>query len=258
VYTNAAACIIGLYQRAIGRPADEFRSIYPISMTAGEVVEEVTIAEPQLSESLGEHTRDRLIHMLLSGELQPGLILQERRLASILEISRTPLRAALGQLEVKGLVKREAGRFAVPDGLDIQRVVETFNLRRLLEMEFASLAAGKLPTALSESIRKNSSKLLKQPAPKTAEYWRVDNEFHAAIAEAAGNEFSASLGLDLRRQTHVFVVPRDFDAIKLGILEHLAMVDAIMSGDAARSRELMDEHITHEKAAALSKALGQV
>ena len=224
----------------------------------GEAVEGVTITESQQSESLGEHARDRLIQMLLSGELKPGLILQERRLASILEISRTPLRAALSQLEVKGLVERQAGRFAIPDGLDIQRVVETFNLRRLLEMEFAGLAAGKLPAAQSESIRTNSAKLLKQSSPKIADYWRVDNEFHTAIAEAAGNEFSASLGLDLRRQTHVFVVPRDFDAIELSILEHLALVDAIMSGDAARSRELMGEHIAHEKSAALSKALGQV
>jgi DNA-binding GntR family transcriptional regulator len=189
--------------------------------------------------------------------LKPGLILQERRLASILEISRTPLRAALSQLEVKGLVKRQAGRFAIADGLDIQRVIETFNLRRLLEVEFAGLAAGRLSGEQSESIRASSSKLLKQSAPGTADYWRVDNEFHAAIAEAAGNEFSASLGLDVRRQTHVFIVPRDPDAIKPSILEHLAMVDAIMSGDAARSRELMGEHIAHEKADALSKALGQ-
>jgi DNA-binding GntR family transcriptional regulator len=257
VYTNTEACIIGLHQHAIGRSAVEFRSTYTISRTTAEVVEGVTITESQQSESLGEQTRDRLIEMLLSGELKPGLILQERRLASILEISRTPLRAALSQLEVKGLVKRQAGRFAIPDGLDIQRVVEAFNLRRLLEMEFAGLAAGKLSAAQSEGIRTNSSKLLEQSPPKTADYWRVDNEFHTAIAEAAGNEFSASLGLDLRRQTHVFVAPRDLDAIKLSILEHFAIADAIMSGDAARSRELMDEHIAHEKAAALSKALGE-
>jgi DNA-binding GntR family transcriptional regulator len=43
----------------------------------------------------------------------------------------------------------------------------------------------------------------------------------------------------------------------LSILEHFAIVDAIMSEDAARSRELMDAHIAHEKAAALSKALGE-
>ena len=98
---------------------------------------------------------------------------------------------------------------------------------------------------------------MEQSTPKTADYWRVDNEFHTVIAEAAGNEFSASLGLDLRRQTHVFVAPRDLDAIKLSILEHFAIVDAIMSEDAARSRELMDAHIAHEKAAALSKALGE-
>jgi DNA-binding GntR family transcriptional regulator len=193
--------------------------------------------------------------MLLSGDFEPGLILQERRLASILEVSRTPLREALGQLAVKGLVERQAGRFVIPDAMNIQRVVEAFNLRRLLEVEFAGLAAGRLSALQSDRIRANGLNLIKQAKPPTADYWRVDNELHAAIAEAAGNDFAASLGLDLRRQTHIYVVPRDPEQIRQSILEHFAILDAIMSGDAVRSRELMDEHIANEKSAALSKAL---
>jgi DNA-binding GntR family transcriptional regulator len=193
--------------------------------------------------------------MLLSGDFEPGLILQERRLASILEVSRTPLREALGQLVVKGLVERQAGRFVIPDAMNIQRVVEAFNLRRLLEVEFAGLAAGRLSAPQSDRIRANGLNLIKRSKPPTGDYWRVDDEFHTAIAEAAGNDFAASLGLDLRRQTHIYVVPRDPEQIRQSIHEHFAMLDAVISGDAVRSRELMDEHIANEKSAALSKAL---
>ena len=195
--------------------------------------------------------------MLLSGDLKPGSILQERRLASILEVSRTPLRGALGQLAVKGLVTRQAGRFATLDALNIQRLVEAFNLRRILEAEFAALAARRLPATRFEVIRASSLALNKQSKITSADYWRVDNAFHAAIAEAAGNEFAASLGLDVRRQTHVFIIPRDLDEVQQGFHEHLAILDAVMSGDAALSRELMSDHIANEKAAALSKALSE-
>ncbi len=196
--------------------------------------------------------------MLLSGDLKPGLILQERRLASILNVSRTPLRDALGQLVVKGLVTRQAGRFTTLDPLNIQRLVEAFNLRRLLEAEFAALAAGRSPaTTLSETLRVSDLALNKRSKITSADYWHVDDAFHTAIAQAAGNEIAASLGLDVRQQTHILVIPRDLNEVQQGIREHLAILDAIMSGDAALSRQLMSDHIAHEEAAALSKALSE-
>ena len=52
--------------------------------------------------SLSELAYERLLDMLLSGELPAGTILQERRLAVALKISRTPIREALGRLEAEG------------------------------------------------------------------------------------------------------------------------------------------------------------
>lgn len=207
-------------------------------------------------ESLGEQAYNRLIEMMLDGEFRPGIILQERRLASILEVSRTPLREALSKLANKGLIARRAGRFVMVDGMDIQRLAETFSLRRLLEMEFAGLAAGKLAGEQFEHHRAQTRKFLELSSPSAGDYWNVDNALHSLIADAAGNEFAASLALDLRRLTHVLVPHRTRDQLRSGVLEHFAIMDAVLAGNALQSRELMEEHLANEKSAGLVNALG--
>ncbi|WP_213775161.1 GntR family transcriptional regulator [Bradyrhizobium sp. dw_78] len=207
-------------------------------------------------ESLGEQAYNRLIEMMLAGEFRPGTILQERGLASILNVSRTPLREALGRLANKGLIAREAGRFVMVDGLDVQRLVETFSLRRLLETEFAGLAAGKVAKEQIEHQRARAHEFLALPSPSPGDYWNADNALHSLIADAAGNEFAASLALDVRRLTHVLVPHRTKDQIRSGVMEHFAIMDAVLAGDALRSRELMEEHLAGEKSAGLASALG--
>jgi DNA-binding GntR family transcriptional regulator len=194
--------------------------------------------------------------MMLDGEFRPGIILQERRLASILKVSRTPLREALSKLANKGLIARQVGRFVMVDGLDIQQLAETFSLRRLLETEFACLAAGKLADEQVEHQRAQTHKFLELPSPSAGDYWNVDNALHSLIADAAGNEFAASLALDIRRLTHVLVPHRTKDQIRSGVLEHFAIMDAVLAGDVLRSRELMEEHLANEKSAGLASALG--
>ena len=47
---------------------------------------------------------EKLLEFILSGELAPGTVLNERRLALELEISRTPVREAISRLAAEGLI----------------------------------------------------------------------------------------------------------------------------------------------------------
>jgi DNA-binding GntR family transcriptional regulator len=208
------------------------------------------------TEGLGEQAYNQLILMMLRREFKPGTMLQERKLASMLDVSRTPLREALSKLASKGLIARQAGRFITVDGLDIQRLVETFSLRRMLETEFAALSAGKLTDKQVEPYRIDVRDFLAQTAPTAEDCWKIDNSLHCLIADTAGNEFAATLALDLRRLTHVLIPGRSRDQVRSGILEHLELLDAIVSGDARQARQVMDQHLANEKQAALAIALG--
>src|SRR5688572_27585695 len=82
--------------------------------------------------SLSEVAYERLLDMLLSGQLVAGSVLQERRLAEALNISRTPIREALSHLEAEGLVTREVGRLMTVRRISVQSYIEILQVRKLL------------------------------------------------------------------------------------------------------------------------------
>src|SRR5665811_521759 len=85
---------------------------------------------------LSGSVRDAIESAIVHGELAPGSQLVDRHLASMLNVSRTPVREALRQLEPSGLVRRQV-RGGVSSWVVVefreQDIRELFELRRLLE-----------------------------------------------------------------------------------------------------------------------------
>lgn len=202
--------------------------------------------------SLADQAYEKIVDLLLGGSLVAGEVLQERRLAVILNISRTPVREALGRLEAEGLVSRHGRVVRVAD-IDPAAYIEVLDVRLLLEPEAAHLAAGRISRSTAEHIRAEIWRLMETPSPTPAEHWAVDDLVHGTIAEAAGNRHAAGLILDLRRRTHVFNTRRIPDRLRPGALEHLAIIDAVSAGDADTSRNLMRRHISHVKDAIMKQ-----
>jgi DNA-binding GntR family transcriptional regulator len=197
--------------------------------------------------SLSELAYDRVLDILISGELRAGAPLQERKLAEALNISRTPVREALKQLEAEGLVVRQLGRLTTVLQISVPDFVEIFEVRKLLEVEAAGLAAGRISDAALAAMRAAVKKLMKSPDPTAAEHWEVDELVHFSIAAAAKNKLLSTIIRDLRRRTHIFNTRRIPERRRPGALEHLALIDALESGDAAKARQLMTEHLDNAK-----------
>src|SRR5690349_14398493 len=92
------------------------------------------------SRPLSQIAYDAVRTMILSGEVKPGERLSERELARQIQVSRTPLREALGRLERDGLAvnKPGMGYYALEFGPKV--VEELYEFRELLEIH-ATLAA---------------------------------------------------------------------------------------------------------------------
>jgi DNA-binding GntR family transcriptional regulator len=207
-----------------------------------------------VSKNLSDTAYERLLDMLLSGDLVGGTTLQERRLAEILNISRTPVREALGRLEAEGLITRHGGRLMTVFKVSPQEFIEVFDVRKLLEVEAAGLAAEeKIDKTTVEHIRATLWTLLETESPAAAEHWAVDDLVHGAIAEAAQNNLLATMIRDLRRRTHIFNTRRIPQRLRPGTLEHLAMIDAVAVGDKTRAQHLMAEHLENAKQAVVAQ-----
>lgn len=207
--------------------------------------------------SLSETAYEKVLDMLLSGELVAGSVLQERRLAEALNISRTPLREALSHLESEGLVTRDVGRLMTVRRISVQSYIEILHVRKLLETEAAGLAAGRIDKSTAEHIRGEIWKLMEISEPTATQHWAVDDLIHSTIADASENELLAAMIRDLRRRTHIFNTRRIPSRLKPGSLEHLALIDAVVIGDAAKARELMTEHINNVRLAIVDQLMSR-
>jgi DNA-binding GntR family transcriptional regulator len=209
------------------------------------------------SRTLSETAYEKVLDMLLSGELVAGSVLQERRLAEALNISRTPLREALSHLEAEGLVTREVGRLMIVRRISVRSYIEILHVRRLLETEAAGLAAGRIDKARAEHIRSEIWKLMEIEKPTPTQHWAADDLVHSTIADASENQLLAEQIRDLRRRTHIFNTRRIPSRLKPGSLEHLALIDAVVIGDADKARELMAEHIGNVRLAIVDQLVNR-
>lgn len=88
------------------------------------------IDSPNKSKSVYNILRDRII----SEDFKSGERLDLTELESILDVSRTPLRIALKQLEVEGLVKVLPRRGTYVAECNVEKVMENFTIRSSYEM----------------------------------------------------------------------------------------------------------------------------
>lgn len=218
-------------------------------------------AEPNRSASedsisLVDTAYERMLEMILSGQMAPGSLLQERRLAEMLHMSRTPLREALSRLEAEQWITRSHGRAPVVSQVGIENFVYILDMRRILEVEAAGRATGHMTDEVATRLFIAIDALLAFDTPTPAQHWTVDDMVHDAIAHAAGNPLLVATIRDLRRRTRLFNTTRIPQRLLSGASEHRGMVEAVMARDPQYARDVMGRHLDNVKDAIVHYMLG--
>ena len=107
----------------------------------------------ELFETKSDYAYRQVRDRILSGELQPGAVIQQRDLASLIGISTTPLREALKRLKSEGLVELDAHRDARISPLRAEEARDLLELRKSLDPLAAGLAAQRRTNADIQAIR---------------------------------------------------------------------------------------------------------
>ncbi len=99
---------------------------------------------PPVVHSLREQIREHILEGIVSGRWQPGERIVERRIAVELEVSQTPVREALRELESLQLIESAPNKGVRVRNLTADDLKESYPVRAGLEQVAAELAAGRL------------------------------------------------------------------------------------------------------------------
>src|SRR3954463_16283085 len=117
-------------------------------LARGAEVQRIDRAPPAVAKiTRAEELRLQLADEIVRGALSPGAALDETGIAQRFNVSRTPVREALRQLAVSGLVDARAHRGAVVARPSLDRLIGMFEAMAELEALCAGLAAERMPAA---------------------------------------------------------------------------------------------------------------
>ncbi len=192
---------------------------------------------------------------ILGGNLPGGTRLFEVALAEELGISRTPVRAALSRLAEEALLDRTSGGGFVVRSFAVADVVDTIELRGVLEGTAARLAAerGVTEAMLAEAatILRGIDGVFLADAFDMEAYSRWNSQFHSLLARMSQ---SPVLMREIDRITALpFASPSAFlddpsrqaDLVKTLATaqeQHRAIIDAIRNREGYRAESLAREH----------------
>ena len=203
------------------------------------------------SQSLTMLVQQEVERMIVSGELGAGAKLSENALAARLGVSRGPVREALRALGETGLVSVEKNRGVFVRQVSLEEANEIYEVRAALEGMIGRLAAKRIQPEQVERIRAVVKKMHAVGRTRDAEaYYPLNVEFHALLAEAAGNRALLANYRRIVNQLELYrreTLLRSAENIPLSTRDHEAIVNAVAKGDAALAERLLFEHVIESR-----------
>lgn len=199
---------------------------------------------------LWEQIRDAIRARIVQGVMAPGSRVVEREIAAEHGISRAPVREAIRLLEAEGFVSVRPGRGVVVRELARKEVEDLFDLREVLEVFEARLAAERARPADVRRLRWLVDEARHRGAlNELQEVSEANIEFHEEIARLADNSALTKalepVAAQLRWNYAQTAEPERV------LAEHEALLAAIAGHDADRAAEVALKHVREARRIAL-------
>lgn len=205
------------------------------------------LRDPSLRGRVFQTIRERI----LTGHYKENEELREAVLGEELGVSRTPVREALRQLELEGLVEIIPNKGAYVTGISKKDVQDIYAIRSLLEGLSARWAAENITEEqldrMEELILLSEFHSHKEGTEKENQVVALDGSFHEILYEACGSRILHHVLSDFHK--YVQLTRKDSvhkkNRAEKSIAEHKAILQAIREHDADLAERLANEHIRH-------------
>jgi len=195
------------------------------------------------------HVYRELEKAILDGVFAPGTSLAEVKLSTELGVSRTPVREALMQLEMEGLVKTVPNKGAIVVGVSEADIDDIYTIRTRIEGLAARRAAEKMTdedlAELREIVELQEFYVSKNDSMQV---WHLDNRFHEILYEGCGSRPLKQI-LTL---FHNYIQKARETTVRLGraaasTQEHRAILTALEAKDPEEAERCTAIHVNNAR-----------
>lgn len=204
--------------------------------------------------SLAERAYLSIRDLIVSLELAPGALIDERQLVETLGIGRTPVREALRRLAQEQLVEVFPRRGMFVTGVDVRDLARISEVRAALEPEAARLAAGRATDEERDDLASLSDQI-----KDGADLMGLDERIHRAVYAAAHNHLlEKTLGEYYVLALRIWMIALDrAEDLEDAVEAHRDLVHEIVVGNSDGAAEVMRAHVENFEQA-MRKALVSV
>ena len=209
--------------------------------------------------TLSERIYDQIRRDIITNQLKPGEKINIRELCERYDASETPIRLALNRLASENIIDNFPRQGMRVKNMDVDLCEETFDARMMLECYYLSNVVMTLNVnetmrnAFRQNVEHNLQAVeLLDEGSSLDDYltnYRYDIEFHELLIKATGNKLLLDLYRFLNPFLYVnYVYSKQSKARLLtGILEHKAILQALLDGDAEKAKQALVHHLTNSK-----------
>jgi DNA-binding GntR family transcriptional regulator len=199
--------------------------------------------------SLREKAYEIIKNQIITCQLSPGTVLNERELVAGIGVSRTPIREALNRLEKEHLVIITPQKGASVGAITPKVINDIYQLREVLEPHVISVVTPAFPRAELLRFQASFSGLSVEDYDLLA---KIDREFHYAVMYAFGNDYLNHFIDNMYAQNERirFLSLRLPQRLSESVAEHLAIIDAMLTRDPQKAATAMRSHLANSRYAA--------
>lgn len=221
----------------------------------------VKSAAPRRAADSAERAYRAIRQQLVEFKMRPEERINEVQLAQTLDLSRTPVREALNRLASEGFVVFTPNRGFCFRGLDIDDLLDLFELRAIIETGSFALACERADEAGIARVQAFwADAKLRYENKDPDEILELDEAFHVHLAELANNPeiVRQLIGVNARirfvRRVQIENGPQHWSLVE----DHSRIVQALTERDREKGIEILRAHISltfAEARAVLKEAL---
>lgn len=198
--------------------------------------------------SLRGRVFNRIREDILNGIYRQNEELREIAIAEELGVSRTPVREALRQLELEGLVNIIPNKGAYVTGITEKDVRDIYKIRSLLEGLCARWATAYITKEQIEELEENVYlSEFHEKKGHNEQLYELDTRFHQILYEASQCKILEHMLKDYHhyiQRVRKFTLSSNERSHNTN-LEHAAIVNAIKQKDADLAETLANDHILY-------------